>query len=405
MTRSGASLWLARAKRSLPPARPRLLGEVRAEVAIIGGGLTGCLATYLVARGGAKVVLVDAARVGQGGTAASVGRLTPGPGARFFGLRERYGLRTARQLWESSRLATLEFASLLRRLRIRCDLETAEVVDVAVSPSQAAALAREHRALREAGFDATWLTPSRVQQGLGLEVAGAMKMPGGATIDPLRACLGIARHAERAGAMVFELTSATRVRALRDRVEVVTDGGVVHAQTVVIATDTPGAGFAALRRHVREIDRYVVGLPPTSARSRRSFGRWRAVVRDLAEPAHEWHWTTDGRLLFSGGDQPAVPPGQRETARAQRGGQLMYELSLLYPHMSGVLPDTCWTTRCARSADGVMLTGVHRHFPRQVFALAAGVGGAGASALAARIAARRVLNSTEKTDELFGFGR
>jgi glycine/D-amino acid oxidase-like deaminating enzyme len=405
MTRSDASLWLLRAKRSLPPARPRLRGEVRADVAVVGGGITGCVAAYLIARGGLEVALVEAGRVGHGGTAAGPGRAAPRPGARFSALREQYGLRTARQVWEASRLAALDLASLLRRLRVLCDLETTDAVDVAVSAMQAEVLESEYRALKDAGFDVAWLPAQSIRQGVGLGADAAMKVAGGATLDPLRACLGVARHAERAGARVFEQSTAARLRSHRDGVEVVTDGGVVRAGIVVIATDAPGPEFEALRRHVRETDRYVVGLPPMGARARRAFGGLRAVARDLADPAHEWHWTKDGRLLFSGGDRAALPPKQREAARVQRGSQLMYELSLLHPHISGLLPDSCWTWRSVRSADGVILAGPHRHYPRHVFALATGEGGLGAAALAARIAARRVLGIPEKSDDVFGFGR
>jgi gamma-glutamylputrescine oxidase len=405
MTRSDVSPWLARARRGALPAWPRLRGAASADVAVVGGGLTGCLAACLLARGGASVALLEEGRIAQGEAARSAGRLTPGPGARFSDLRERHGLRVACHLLESSRRAVLEFASLLRRLRVRCDLEISDVVEVAVTEGQAGALDREYGALRDAGFEVSWLPASRVRQGLGLDAAGAMRMPGGATVDPLRTCLGLARHAERAGASLFEQTGATRVRAHRTGVEVTTERGILHAGKVVVASDMPGAGFGSLLRHVRAVDRYAVGLPPFGAAARRAFGGLRVVTRDGADPAHEWHWTKDGRLFFTGGDQPPVHTKQRDAARVQRGAQLMYELSLLHPDVSGLLPEFCWATRLVCSGDGVLLAGTHRHFPNHVFAIAPGNGGLTASALAARVAVRLVLGAPEKGDELFGFGR
>jgi len=114
----------------------------------------------------------------------------------------------------------------------------------------------------------------------------------------------------------------------------------------------------------------------------------------------------EGRsLLFSGGDRAALPPKQREAARIQRGSQLMYELSLLHPHISGLLPDSCWTWPCVRSADASSsrgLTGIFRGTSSR-WLPAKGVSAPQRSRPASP--ARRVLGVPDKGDELFGFGR
>ena len=61
-------------------------------------------------------------------------------------------------------------------------------------------------------------------------------------------------------------------------------------------------------------------------------------MRDLAEPPHVVRWVDDERLLVSGADSAAMPPRLREKTIVQRTGQLMYELSTIYPDISGILP-------------------------------------------------------------------
>src|SRR3954471_12479845 len=49
--------------------------DVEAEVGIVGGGITGAMAGYYLAREGVSCVLVDRRDVGRGSTAASTGLL------------------------------------------------------------------------------------------------------------------------------------------------------------------------------------------------------------------------------------------------------------------------------------------------------------------------------------------
>jgi glycine/D-amino acid oxidase-like deaminating enzyme len=88
----------------------------------------------------------------------------------------------------------------------------------------------------------------------------------------------------------------------------------------------------------------------------------------------------------------------------QRTGQLMYELSLQLPAISGVQPERGWRTPYAVTADGLPFIGPHRNYPRHLFALGLGSNPA-ASFLASRILLRQYLGQAEKADEHFGFSR
>ena len=61
--------------KSRRPDHPRLKGEIRTDVVIVGGGLTGCACAAAFATAGVRVVLVDAARIGAGETARGAGLL------------------------------------------------------------------------------------------------------------------------------------------------------------------------------------------------------------------------------------------------------------------------------------------------------------------------------------------
>ena len=73
---------------------PPLEQNIQVDVAIIGGGITGCATAHQLAVAGARVVLIDAARIGSGSTAASTALLMQEPDADFGELAGRYGAHT-----------------------------------------------------------------------------------------------------------------------------------------------------------------------------------------------------------------------------------------------------------------------------------------------------------------------
>ena len=57
------------------PSFPRLNGEIDADVVIVGGGITGITAAYLLAIAGKSVAVLEALKVGQSSTGYSTGNL------------------------------------------------------------------------------------------------------------------------------------------------------------------------------------------------------------------------------------------------------------------------------------------------------------------------------------------
>jgi len=404
-TRYGVPYWLDRYPKARQPSYPRHRGALDVQVAILGGGLTGCSSAYVFAAAGVRVALVEGNRIGQGGSAACPGLLRLEPAVPFDALKAQHGLRVARHLWQSFRRAGLDMAATIRRLRIRCELVPDAALRVGFRGDDERRLRREMAAMREAGVEGSWLTPARLRQETGLTGVGAIRSAGDAFIDPYRATLGLAAEAVKRRAQVFERTPVTRVRAGRNGVELLTEGGVIRAETVVVATNHPMAAFKPLRRHFEPREAFCVLTPPVPSFVRREFGRSRAIVIDQDDPPHVFRRTSDERVMFLGADQSPVPARAREKAMVQRTGQLMYELSKLYPAIAGTRPEYGWTVPVSIAPDGMLCAGPHRNYPRHLFAFGSGHNGVTSAFLAARLLLRQYLGAPDKGDEHFGFAR
>ena len=129
------------------------------------------------------------------------------------------------------------------------------------------------------------------------------------------------------------------------------------------------------------------------------------MLWDTSKPYHYFRWTRDNRMLFGGADQPLTPSRQRDKILVQRTGQLMYELSTLYPVISGIQPEQAWDRVITTTPDGLPYIGPHRNYPYYLFALGHGGNGLTLGFLASRVLLRYHMGAPQKGDELFGFGR
>jgi glycine/D-amino acid oxidase-like deaminating enzyme len=403
MTHYGRSPWLDAFPKSRVPSYPRHRGHLDCDVIIVGGGLTGCATAYAFAAAGVHIALVEAGQLGRGSSGSSAGWISDEPGIGFAEMERALGLRFARRAWQAWRRAALDFGALLRRLELKCDYEPRPSLLVAGTPDDAARLRREQRIRKQAGLDAPWLGPAGVVADAGFSAAGGLRSRDGATIDPYRATIGLATAASQRSAQLFERSPAVRVTFARKWVDVRTDSGTLRGSRVVIATGTPTPLYKALARHFWFRTSYLALTERIPAKLRKQLGGRGNVIRDSAVPPHVVRWVDDERLLVMGADAPTVPPRLRDRTLVQRTGQLMYELSTLYPEISGLQPAYGWDAQYGRTSEGIPLIGAHRNFPRHLFAFGDASHSATGAYLASRILLRHYLGDADPADEVFGF--
>lgn len=401
----GRSLWIDQFPKSRLPSYPKHRGPLSVEVVIVGGGLAGCATAYAFAAAGVKVALFEAGRIGAGASGASSGWIGDDPGASFVAAERQLGLKVARHAWQSWRRAALDFTALIRRLDLKCHLEPHGSLWAATTSEQGVQLKREQKSRRAAGLDAP-LVPGRVVVAeAGLPAMAALRSHEGATIDPYRATLGLAAAAADRGALIFEQTPVKKITFTRKDAAVFTPSGSFRVPRVVAATAMPDSVlYGSLARHVWYRTRYFALTEPVPARTRAALGRRAEVVRDLASPPHVIRWVDD-RLLIAGADGPPPPARLRDKTLVQRTGQLMYELSTIYPEISGLMPAYGWDSSYALTAEGLPYIGAHRNFPHQILFFGDSSPGVTGAYLASRLALRHHLGEATPADDAFGFTR
>ena len=240
--RMGRPIWLRDAPR-VSRTYPSLSGHHETSVAVVGGGLIGALVAQAFASSGIATVVLEAATVGRGSTAASSALLLQETDLDLIQLIERYGSRAGRRVWQLGQDSVRELVALLKRLRVRCDLTTGDAIYYARDRESAERLRREFDVRRQAGLEADWLTAGELRNTTGIAGPAAIRTRGNAQLDPYRACVGVLRSAVAAGAQVFERSKVRHIDASRDRVRLRTGGGILDARRVVIATEIGRASW------------------------------------------------------------------------------------------------------------------------------------------------------------------
>lgn len=403
--RLGSSVWLEPALPQIDLQAPRLATTLTADVAIVGGGLTGAVIAHACLATGLSVAVLEARRFGGGSTAANTGLLVYEPDEPLLTLAGRHGLRAALRIWQQSRAATGDLIDTLRALRVPCDLAERSSIYFSLTGEDAARLRREYELRRAHGLRGRWLDGDALRTRAAIRGTAAIETPGHAQVDPYRACRGLLAAAARQGAHLFERTRVTRIETSGRGVRVWTRGGSVRARHVIVATGYATREFRPLAGAFALTHTYAMSTVPMAAADRARVGIPDVLLWSAARPYHYVRWGPEGRLIAGGADRPLVPASRRAAAFAQGRRRLARDLRALCPGLRDTAFDLAWEGLFAVTPDGLPYLGEHPRYPRHLFALGYGGNGMAFASIAARLLTSAILGRADPDLELFAFTR
>lgn len=240
------SIWtIGMEKTNFPP----LIGEIDADILIIGGGMAGMLCAHELKNAGADCVVLEAGRVGRSVTAGTTAVISAQHGTLYTDMAEKYGKETAKGYLEANLKAVEDFRTLCSH--IDCDFE--DRPSLMYTTHRPERLRREVKTLNDLGFGAFFTENVPLVP----EARGAVVFPGMAQFHPLKLLPALAE-----GIKIHELSVVRKVKEMR----AYTDGGSVKARRIIIASHFPfldrrGLYFMKMRQK-RECVVAVENIPP-----------------------------------------------------------------------------------------------------------------------------------------------
>jgi glycine/D-amino acid oxidase-like deaminating enzyme/nitrite reductase/ring-hydroxylating ferredoxin subunit len=243
------------------PHYPALDREVEADVAILGGGITGLTAAMHLSAVGKKVVVLEAGRIGAGTTGGTSGHLDAMPDQGAGKLIADFGESDARAVTRARSGAIDQIEAWCRELDVNCDFHRVPAFTYSETAEGAAALEDECDAARRLGLDVALAAPA------GLDFArGGFRIEGQARFHALRYLRGMAEFLHRQGVAIYENSRAAPPKDGQP-CELEAGRGRVLAQDVLLCTHSCYLGISPIDLRIAPYQSYVLtarvdtGLP------------------------------------------------------------------------------------------------------------------------------------------------
>lgn len=342
------------------PVTGQLSGEMNVEVAVIGGGFTGISAALHLARVGRHVAALEAVEIGFGGAGRNVGLVNAGmwvmPEVLLRTLPAPYGNRLLDLLGNAPKLVF----DIVHEYGIRCEAMHTGTLHCAYGRPGFAEIAERARQWQARGADVELLDAVKASALLGTEkYTGALLDRRAGTIQPLAYVRGLAEAAQKAGAQLFTQSPVISVERKGDRWQIVTQGGCVTADWVILSTDAYGAGpGGAARQEQVPLPYFNIATRPLSAALRAKIlpqgqGAW-----DTQTVMTSFRMDQAGRLVFGSVGALRGTGTMVHRAWAKRALQRMFH------GIGGVEFEAEWYGTIGMTADN--LPRFHSYGPRMI---------------------------------------
>jgi glycine/D-amino acid oxidase-like deaminating enzyme len=315
----------------------------RADVAVIGAGLTGLSTALHLAKAGADVVLLESHTVGWGASGRNGGMATTGLAISYPKAVKRYGNDEASRMFTAYTDAIDTVEKMVSEEGIDCDFARTGKLTLACKPAHYTAFETSARLLAEdLGHHVDLVPKESIRSEIGSDYYH------GGMVDPLAAgahvgklCAGIARVASARGVSIHEDCEVSGLRRLRGRQhDVQTPLGVVRADQVVVATSGyTGALTPWLRRRVVPIGSFIIVTEPLSQAAVDELLPQRRMASDSNNLLYYFRITPDNRLLFGGRARFAMSSQESDV---KSGKVLQRGMTRVFPQLRGTRIDYCW---------------------------------------------------------------
>jgi glycine/D-amino acid oxidase-like deaminating enzyme len=393
--RAGKSVWADSSGTKLPPRKLR--DSIRADVVVIGAGISGAFMALALAGRYDKVVVVDRRPPAHGSTMASTALLQWEIDTPLAELHDKIGTKAARA-WRRSYRATQNLVKLVEQENIRCGLARRQSLYLAGDDLGFRGLEDEVKARHRAGLPGQYLDGAALRERFAIDRTGAIVSPGSAVANPVQLATGLLRRAMAKGVTFYSPVEIQNVIATGHGVILDTGDHFIETKQAVFCT-----GYELLKglptRGTKITSSWAIATRP-----RTHYPPWldETLVWEAATPYLYMRSTPDGRLLIGGEDEDidlasyrARSINRKSTRLAAKAKKLIPDLQLSVSHR--------WTGAFGESDDGLPNIDAVPGMPNCFAVMGFGGNGTIYSMIASQIVPTLLKGRPDKDADIFRF--
>ncbi|MCL1632069.1 FAD-dependent oxidoreductase [Sporolactobacillus sp. CPB3-1] len=199
------SLW--RNTLHLPTFSP-LNENQTTDTLVVGAGITGITAAYLLAKNGVPVTLIDAASIASGTTGDTTAKITAQHGLIYDHLIHTVGVERAALYYQANKEAVHWIGDHVKKHDLHCDYEIRPAIVYATTDQEAKEIEKEKAAYDRLGILGTLSD----DPGMPFAVKSALVMPGQAQFHPLMYLHELIADLVKMNVPIYEQTLAETIR-------------------------------------------------------------------------------------------------------------------------------------------------------------------------------------------------
>ena len=384
---NGAPLWPVIDE--IPSLYPWLSQKERCQVLVLGGGITGAFTALRFAKAGIDTVVLSSGPIGFGATAACQGILWGTASIPFRGAWEDWDREEIERLNQRCARALEEINSIVEQEGISCGFTQTDSLVAAQNQNDAEHLKKEYLEQKHLEPELSFLLPQTHQDMVSFDfTAAVLGKNTAATCDPFLLAHGLFLAAQKAGARIYEHTTAECIRRENGAYQVTTSAGQsVTAGTLILAVGAECAKFLPGSGWLRTS--FSLVTEPVEI-----FAGWpeHTVIRTVGRPAAQYSVTPDGRIFATGLQTGLVDKEGRlagiiplPSLYEKKFAQLEELLRGMFPGIRGAKTTHTFSSLSLEAEDGLPLLGELKDYPSCYCASCGGANGIVYSHLAANL--------------------
>ena len=353
--------WLVEALEYEGGATPSVLvGDVRADVVVVGGGFTGLWTAITIRqrRPDAVVVVLEADLVGSGPSGMN-GGFVSGYWHYIPGLTRTFGAETAWEIGEAGGAAQRAILELIESSGGDVWLSQTDTLKVATSEQHEQQLRKHLSAMAEAGLGDKFefLDYNQVQERCAASTfrCGALYKES-ATVQPARLVRLLRQEAIKLGVKVFENTRADSIDGHGPHT-IRTRSGSVTCDQVVLATNASLAEERHLRGLLTTLSSYVVLTEPIPERLASMNWDIGTGIVDTRIFVRYFRPTKDGRIAFGTSEGPIGRTGRPAINDVSMINRVISSFQRLLPELASVRFERAWAGPIDMASDQIPFFG------------------------------------------------
>ena len=397
--RTFESFWLV--KNGILYSYPSLHENLKTEILVLGGGITGALISHALMDAGYEVMLIDKRDIATGSSSATTSMLQYEIDVPMYQLANMIGEEGAAACYKAGVDAVYSLRDLVGKTKIDCGFEMKESLFLAHSKKASKWLKEEFQMRDKHSLGVKWMDATSVKDTYGLISHGAILSESAASVDAYKLAHELIQLNVKRGMKVYDQTDIDKIDTSGPNPRMILKSGhFVEAKKIICCT-----GFEStllLKEKVANLFYTYATVSEQGIALNKNIKN--TLIWNTADPYLYMRTTDDGRFLVGGEDSSFNFQLFQQRTKERKADKLMKSLKKIMPGVD-FIEDFSWAGTFGSTEDGLPYIGKSPEYENTFFVLGFGGNGITFSAQAMEMIPDFLKGKHHKLEKYYRFGR